>query len=122
MDILLHPKSEEPLYKQIYRQIVGQIASGKAIPGESLPSIRSAARYLGTAVITVKTAYEELEKDGYIVALPAKGCFIADSAPQVAVKNRFFAAGACDAFLDACKNAGMTEEEITDLLDEKMRR
>ena len=60
MDIVIRPQSEEPLYKQIYGQIVSQIADGRLKPDEILPSVRNAARYLSVAIITVKTAYEEL--------------------------------------------------------------
>jgi GntR family transcriptional regulator len=44
---------------------------------EALPSIRNLAKDLRISVITTKRAYDELEKEGFIYTLPAKGCFIA---------------------------------------------
>ena len=42
-----------------------------------LPSIRALAKDLRISFITTKRAYEELEKEGYIYTLPAKGCYVA---------------------------------------------
>lgn len=122
MDVILHPRSEEPLYKQLYRQILSQIASGDLSPGEMLPSIRTAARYLNVAVITVKTAYEELEKEGYITAVPAKGCFVSVNAPALVDRSKMDVDKAYETFLDVCKKSGLSDEEIVTLVTEKIRR
>ena len=42
-----------------------------------LPSIRSLAKDLRISFITTKRAYEELEKEGFIYTIPAKGCYVA---------------------------------------------
>ena len=42
-----------------------------------LPSIRVLAKDLRISFITTKRAYEELEKEGFIYTLPAKGCYVA---------------------------------------------
>ena len=44
---------------------------------ELLPSIRGLAKDLRISFITTKRAYEELEKEGFIYTLPAKGCYVA---------------------------------------------
>ena len=121
MNIILHPQSEEPLYRQIYRSIREQIAVGTIKEGEALPSVRVAAGYLRVAVITVKTAYDLLEKDGYIVALPAKGCFVRTGAVALCEKTRVFAEKACDEFLSVCRKSGMTKDDILALICEKTR-
>jgi len=46
--------------------------------GEALPSIRNLAKDLRISVITTKRAYDELERDGFIYTVPAKGCFVAE--------------------------------------------
>ena len=122
MDIVIRPQSEEPLYKQIYGQIVSQIADGRLKPDEILPSVRNAARYLSVAIITVKTASEELEKDGYIYTVPAKGCFVAPSAPKLAERSRYFVDKACEDFLTVCRKSGLKEEEILSIVKEQLRR
>lgn len=122
MDVILRPQSEVPLYKQLYEQIVSQIADGSLKSGEALPSVRNAARYLGVAVITVKTAYEELEKDGFIYTVPAKGCFVAADAAQLVEKTKIFIEKACKDFLNVCKKSGLKEEEILSVVKEQLRR
>ncbi len=77
MNILIDNKSGEPIYNQIYSQIKNQIISGELREDEMLPSIRGLAKDLRISFITTKRAYEELEKEGFIYTLPAKGCYVA---------------------------------------------
>ena len=77
MNILIDNKSGEPIYNQIYSQIKSQIISGALAENEMLPSIRGLAKDLHISFITTKRAYEELEKEGFIYTLPAKGCYVA---------------------------------------------
>ena len=77
MNILIDNKSGTPIYDQIYSQIKGQIISGALKQDELLPSIRGLAKDLRISFITTKRAYEELENEGFIYTLPAKGCYVA---------------------------------------------
>ena len=77
MNIFIDNKSGAPIYDQIYSQIKNQIISGALQENEMLPSIRGLAKDLRISFITTKRAYEELEKEGFIYTLPAKGCYVA---------------------------------------------
>lgn len=77
MNILIDNKSGEPIYNQIYSQIKNQIIGGELAEHELLPSIRGLAKDLRISFITTKRAYEELEREGFIYTLPAKGCYVA---------------------------------------------
>ena len=77
MNILIDNKSGAPIYDQIYSQIKSQIISGELKENDMLPSIRGLAKDLRISFITTKRAYEELEKEGFIYTLPAKGCYVA---------------------------------------------
>jgi len=77
MNIIISNSSEEPIYEQIVKQIKNMILRGELAENEMLPSIRSLARALQISVITTKKAYEELEKDRYIVTVQGKGSFVA---------------------------------------------
>ena len=77
MTILINNKNGEPIYNQIYSQIKNQIISGELKENELLPSIRGLAKDLRISFITTKRAYEELEKEGFIYTVPAKGCYVA---------------------------------------------
>jgi transcriptional regulator, gntR family len=76
VNILIDNKSGTPIYDQIYSQIKDQIISGALKQDELLPSIRGLAKDLRISFITTKRAYEELEKEGFIYTLPAKGCYV----------------------------------------------
>lgn len=77
MDILIDNKSGAPIYDQIYTQIKQQIISGALAENQMLPSIRGLAKDLRISFITTKRAYEELEKEGFLYTVPAKGCYVA---------------------------------------------
>ncbi|MBQ8910974.1 MAG: GntR family transcriptional regulator [Clostridia bacterium] len=77
MKLWIDNKSASPIYDQIYCQIKDQIASGELVEHQQLPSIRGLAKDLRISFITTKRAYEELEKDGFIYTLQAKGCYVA---------------------------------------------
>lgn len=77
MHIFIDNKSGAPIYDQIYSQIKSQIISGALKADEALPSIRNLAKDLRISVITTKRAYDELEREGFIYTIAAKGCFVA---------------------------------------------
>ena len=77
MHILIDNKSGMPIYDQIYSQIKAQIISGELQENEMLPSIRGLAKDLRISFFTTKRAYDELEKEGFLYTIPAKGCYVA---------------------------------------------
>ena len=77
MDIILSNSSDKPIYEQIASQVKAQILSGTLAAGAKLPSIRALASDLGVSVITTKRAYEELEREGFIVTMTGRGSFVA---------------------------------------------
>ena len=77
MNLFIDKKSSRPIYEQLQNQIKAQIISGELKEDEMLPSIRNLARDLRISVITTKRAYDELEREGFIYTVAAKGCFVA---------------------------------------------
>lgn len=77
-NISLSNMSNIPIYKQLYDQVVTQIFNGDLTADMPIPSIRLAAKELQISVITVKKAWEDLEKNGYIYTIPGKGSYVAD--------------------------------------------
>ncbi len=78
MSVLLNltDLSSEPLHQQISRQLRAKILAGDLLEGTSLPSIRGLAREQRVSVITVQRAYEDLEREGLILARRGKGFFV----------------------------------------------
>ena len=77
MNIIISNTSNLPIYQQIVTQIKAEIMAKHIAEGELLPSIRALARELRISVITTKKAYEELEKEGFIVSAAGKGSYVA---------------------------------------------
>ena len=77
MNINISNSSGQPIYEQIVAQIKNEIISGALEEGDPLPSMRLLAKELRISVITTKRAYEELERQGFIVSLTGKGSFVA---------------------------------------------
>ncbi len=77
MNIIISNSSSVPIYEQIKNQIINQIMSDELIEGDSIPSIRSLASDIKISVMTIKKAYDELEKEGYIKSVQGKGTFVA---------------------------------------------
>lgn len=117
MDIIIKNTSGVPIYQQLYDQISAQIITG-ALPADTcLPSIRSLAAELRVSVITVKRAWEELERDGYIYTMAGKGCFVAP------VKNNDLerlrdtqALERLQAEVSYCRSLGLSDERIIELV------
>ncbi|MGH0053524.1 MAG: GntR family transcriptional regulator, partial [Sphaerochaetaceae bacterium] len=77
LDIILSNANPDPIYSQVAQQIRTQIVNGVLKEGDLLPSIRVLAKELRISVITTKRAYDELEKEGYIQTIAAKGSYVA---------------------------------------------
>lgn len=77
MNIIITNATGQPIYDQIVTQIKNMIISGELKEGDALPSMRFLAKELKISVITTKRAYEELEREGFIVSYTGKGSFVA---------------------------------------------
>ncbi|MFR6290395.1 MAG: GntR family transcriptional regulator [Peptococcaceae bacterium] len=77
MNIIISNTGGQPIYEQIAGQIKALIISGALKEGDMLPSMRLLAKELRISVITTKRAYEELERDGFIISQTGKGSFVA---------------------------------------------
>lgn len=76
MEIILSNSSPKPIYEQIVSQIKAMIMNGELKAGDPMPSMRKLAKELHVSVITTQRAYDDLQKDGFIVTVPAKGTFV----------------------------------------------
>lgn len=77
MNIIISNQGSQPIYEQIANQVKALIISGALKEGDMLPSMRLLAKELRISVITTKRAYEELEREGFIISQTGKGSFVA---------------------------------------------
>ena len=117
MDIILSNSSDKPIYEQISSQVKAQILSGTLTAGAKLPSIRALASDLGVSVITTKRAYDELEKEGFIYTIAAKGCFVAPKNVELlreeTLKN---IENHIDQIVRLSQSVGLSEQEVLDMV------
>ena len=80
----LNNRGGQPLYEYLYQCIRRDILSGTLRADERLPSKRALAEHLQVSVITVETAYQQLEAEGYLYARPRRGFFVSrvERAPE----------------------------------------
>ena len=90
MQILIDNASDRPVYQQIIGQIKRDIALGRLIKDERLPTVRQLARQLAINPNTIAKAYRQLEQEGIIVTKAGAGAFVAslDSSLSRAVRKK----------------------------------
>ncbi|MBR5251906.1 MAG: GntR family transcriptional regulator [Oscillospiraceae bacterium] len=117
MDIIISNSSGEPIYAQIENQIKAMILQGSLRQGDALPSMRSLAKELRISLITTKRAYEELERDGFIVTVAGKGCFVAAKNTQlVREENLKEIERLLSRAVEIAKLCDISQTEITDIM------
>ncbi|WP_075980242.1 GntR family transcriptional regulator [Bacillus massilinigeriensis] len=117
MNIIISNAAQEPIYEQIMSQIKGLIMKGDLTPEQALPSIRNLAKELQISVITTKRAYDELEKEGYIVTVPGKGSFIASKNKELFREARIkIVEEKIAEAVSTAKYVGITLEELKEML------
>ena len=119
MKLIVTPKSQTPIYEQLYDQIVSQILAGEVAKNQCLPSIRFVARELSISVIPVKAAYEKLEREGYIYTVPGKGCFVQNLTEN---KRTLLAKEKIEECLLYCRQMNLTDEEILNIFTECLNK
>lgn len=84
MKMIISNSSSVPIYEQIKKSIINQILDGELNEDELLPSIRVLAQDIKISAMTIKKAYDELEKEGYLKSIQGKGTFVAPKNTELA--------------------------------------
>ena len=117
----ISPAASGPLYEQIVAAVKREVAAGRVDPSEPLPSIRTLAADLLVSVITVKRAYEELERNGVIFKRQGLGAFLAPAGVQrLREENARAARAGLKAAIEAGRKAGLGDAEILDLFQHEL--
>lgn len=105
------------LYQQIVDGVKREISEGRLASGSALPSSRELAEDLLVSVITVKRAYDDLEREGIIYRRQGLGTFVAEAAHGRArdVKKQRARELLLDALREATE-AGLSPPEVVHLL------
>lgn len=112
----------QPLYGQIVAAVKREVAAGRVGSGETLPSVRALAADLRVSVITVKRAYEELERDGVIYKRQGLGAFAAPAgAERLRLKQAEAARASLRAAIESGRQAGLSDGDLLDLFKRELK-
>lgn len=76
MKIIINTSSMVPIYEQIIDQIKTMIRKEELKQNDQLPSVRALSKELKISALTVKKAYDELEREGFTVTIHGKGSYV----------------------------------------------
>lgn len=76
MRIIVNNSIMIPIYEQIVEQIKILIRNGELKENDNLPSVRALSKELKISALTVKKAYDYLEKEGFTVTVHGKGTYV----------------------------------------------
>ena len=119
----ISPAAPGPLYQQIVDGLKRDISEGRLPPGSPLPSFRQLAQQLMVSLITVKRAYEELERQGIIYRRQGLGTFVAENGHDRSCRTK--AERADQLMREAIREtreAGLNEDQILEMFRYALKR
>lgn len=116
--IQLDFSDHRPLYEQIKDKIKELIISGVLDENEKIPSVRELASSLAINPNTIQKAYKELENEGYIHSLKAKGSFVSarSDAPVSEKTKEIF--GAIEPLIRELRFLGISSNRINKFIQD----
>lgn len=106
------------MYQQIVDQVTAKVMTGDWAPGQSLPSIRELAAGSHVSVITVRRAYEELERAGVIATRQGKGSVVAERSDLPIALMHEELQRQLDALLAIAARLGLSRADLHCLIDD----
>jgi DNA-binding transcriptional regulator YhcF (GntR family) len=122
MPFNIDPDLPVPIGSQLRGVIEYGIVCGQFLPGERLPPVRSMARQLGIAPMTVSQVYKELKRAGLLETKPGAGTFVSST---VATQPRTEMLGLqrrIDQLLEDAVAAGLSGGDLVALVNARINR
>jgi len=118
----ISPAAAGPLYQQIVDGIKREVLANRLTAGSALPSYRALAEQLLVSLITVKRAYEELEREGITYSRQGLGTFVAARGnDRTRADRRAAALDALRSAIHAGRQAGATDRELIQMLRDELK-
>ncbi len=116
MNIIITNSSGLPIFEQIENSIKEAIFSNELKEGEMLPSVRSLANELKISFLTVKRAYDELEKAGFIKTVQGKGSYVSPKNLDLIKEEKLKEIqGYIEKIYEVSKISNISKEEVIEL-------
>ena len=118
MNIILSNSNGIPIFEQIENAIKEAIFSNELKEEDMLPSVRNLANDLKISFLTVKRAYDELEKAGFIKTVQGKGSFVAPKNLEIIKEEKLKEIqDYIEKIYNISKIANISEDEIKELFN-----
>ena len=88
MKIIINTSSMVPIYEQIIDQIKTMIRKQELKQNDQLPSVRALSKELKISALTVKKAYDELEREGFTVTIHGKGSYVTSANTELMMEEQ----------------------------------
>jgi GntR family transcriptional regulator len=109
---IISQADERPMYVQLMEQVRRRIAVGAWAAGQEISSIRALAAGAQVSVITVKRAYQELEREGLIVTRQGRGTFVSEHIDDTTTTRRHELDRLIGEVAELSRRAGISVDEL----------
>jgi GntR family transcriptional regulator len=117
MQIQISTTDGVPIYLQIVNQVKYLIASGRLLPDEELPPIRTLAERLVVNPNTVARAYRELELAGIVTKRRTTGTYVSKAETPLPLQERLeVLTERVDGLLVEARQLDIDVEDVVDLV------
>lgn len=107
-----------PIYEQVAGQIKSAVIDGSLKENDRLPSVRELSGKLRISALTVKKAYDTLEKEGFVSTVHGKGTYVTASDPQLTIEaRRKEVEDIFEKAIDKAKALGLNKNDIIDIVN-----
>jgi GntR family transcriptional regulator/MocR family aminotransferase len=107
--LAIDPRKDDPIYRQIFDQVVARIETRAFPPGFKLPPTRVLARELSTHRNTVVRAYADLESAGFVRSTVGRGTFVDAAQKAARPRQKAEAVGTSVAWASLASRAAKSE-------------
>lgn len=114
----LDVKSRVPIYEQLVEKIKDLIIKEVLKENEQLPSVRALSKELSINPNTIQKAYRELERQGFIYSIPAKGSFVAPIKKNINIEKIDKLKKEIEKLVAEAFFLGMDKQELINLIEE----
>ena len=110
-----------PLYEQIKDKLKHLIISGVLKENDKIPSVRELASSLAINPNTIQKAYKDLENEGYIYSMKAKGSFVSPQRETAKDKDTSHLWESLSQTVGELKFLGIKKETILKMIEEEYK-
>ncbi len=110
-----------PLYEQIKEKVKELVISGVLKEEDKIPSVRELAGSLAINPNTIQKAYRDLEAEGYIYSVRAKGSFIAPQKEVIRKSDTDEVLAEFGALASKLKFLGVSYDEVCRVIDNEFK-